>query len=68
MATHCLEGKAGEASPAEEVTHGHIRLQEEQLSGETEHQSAPGTSAVLDTSLLRDDNEINPAWSHFPSP
>lgn len=67
MAAHCHEGKAGEASPAEEMTHRHIRLQEEELSGETEHQSAPGTSAVLDTSLLRDDNEINPAWSHFLS-
>lgn len=37
------------------------------LSGEREHQSLLETSAVLDTYLLRDDNEINLACSHFPS-
>ena len=37
------------------------------LSGEIGHQSSLETSAALDTYLLRDDNEINPACSHFPS-
>lgn len=37
------------------------------LSGEIGHQSSLETSAVLDTYLLKDDNEINPACSHFPS-
>lgn len=37
------------------------------LSGERGHQSSLQTPAVLDTDLLKDDNEINLACSHFPS-
>lgn len=60
-------GKAGQAGPAGRGKSHSAARQAGEVAGETEHQPSLETPAALDTYLLKDDNEINPACSHFPS-
>lgn len=71
VAFQCYRGKVGRATPAGKTatsrkTTTAVCKARGRLSGERGHQSLLETSTVLDTYLLRDDNEINPACTHFP--